>query len=454
MKNEQIQIKDESISVSQLNKLAKLLLENNMPICWIKGEVSGIKSYNHVYFDLKDEGAKISCVMFASFLSQIDFKMENGIKVEVRGKVTVYPQNGSYQINVERVRQVGMGELWEAYHRLLAKLRAEGIFDVKHKKPIPVFPRVIGVITSKEGAVIRDVVTTLKRRMPNITIIVYHTAVQGQDAAMQITKAIKTANKRKEVDVIIICRGGGSQEDLWCFNEEVVVREVFASMIPIISAIGHETDTTITDHAADLRAPTPTAAAELVSKAKQEWSALIGKLHGQLVHKFEFTMNDCKQKLDLYYRQLRILNPVNQLRERYLLINGHTQQLVAKLTKIINQKNMHLQILDAQLQRKQPNIFAYFNKLQNYYDRLENVIKARLTALNRRLDNLHTHLNLLNPHNILSRGYAIVKVPHGQVVYKLSDVKHHQRVEIVLQHDVVSAIIDKKHHKNQMELLE
>ena len=250
-------IKDDTITVTQLNKLAKTLLENNMPVCWISGEISGVKTYSHIYFDLKDDAAKISCVMFASVLPLLDFKLENGLKVEIRGKVTIYPQNGSYQINVERIRRIGLGELWEAYNRLLVKLRTEGLFDSKNKKPIPVFPKSIGVVTSKEGAVIRDVITTLRRRMPNIPIVVYHTAVQGQDAAMQITKAIRTANIRAEVDVLIVCRGGGSMEDLWCFNEEVVVREVFASHIPIISAIGHETDTTIIDFVSDLAVSYP-----------------------------------------------------------------------------------------------------------------------------------------------------------------------------------------------------
>ncbi len=270
---------EESISVSQLNKLAKTLLENNMPIIWIKGEISGIRTYSHVYFDLKDEGAKVSCVVFAGLLKLIDFKLENGQQIEVRGKVTIYPQNGSYQINVERIRKVGMGELWEAYNRLLNKLKLEGLFDQQYKQKIPIFPKSIGVITSSVGAVIRDVVTTLKRRMPNIPIIVYHTAVQGTDAGMQIARAIKNANKRNEVEVLIVCRGGGSMEDLWCFNEEVVAREVFISKIPIISAVGHETDTTIIDFVADLRAPTPTAAAELVAKSKVEWDSLLTNLH-------------------------------------------------------------------------------------------------------------------------------------------------------------------------------
>lgn len=446
-------IKDESITVSQLNKLAKSLLENNMPICWIKGEISGVKTYSHVYFDLKDESAKISCVMFSSFFSALDFKLENGLKIEVRGKVTLYPTNGSYQINVERIRQVGMGELWEAYHKLLLKLREEGIFDAIHKKLIPVFPRKIGVITSKEGSVIRDVITTLKRRMPNIPIIVYHTAVQGQDAAMQISKAIRHANRRMDADVLIVCRGGGSQEDLWCFNEEVVAREVFASNIPIISAVGHETDTTIIDYVSDLRAPTPTAAAELVAKGIIEWNMQISKLHIQLVHRFEYIMNDRKQKLDLYYRQLRILNPINQLREKGMKVYTLESKLFSLMDKVIGKNKAKLSLLQTKLDPKKLNLSIHNNRLNHLVERLNLGLMNKVRTIKHKLVSLSTQLDLLNPHNVLNRGYAIARNVDGKIIYSSKDVRHHQRIEIVLKDDVLSAIIDKKHDNTQIELL-
>ncbi len=403
-------IETESISVSQLNKLAKTLLENNMPIFWIKGEISGLKIYNHAYFDLKDEGAKISCVVFIKTLHTIDFTLENGQQIEVRGRVTIYPQNGSYQINIERIRKVGMGELWEAYNRLLNKLKNEGLFDSKYKKLLPQFPQTIGVITSKEGAVIRDVVTTLKRRMPNIKIILYNTAVQGLDAGMQIARAIKIANQRNEVDVLIVCRGGGSMQDLWCFNEEVVAREVFNGHIPLVSAVGHETDTTIIDFVADLRAPTPTAAAELVAKSRQEWINLINKLHYQLENNLNGILNSKKQALDLYYSKLRLLNPLNQLKQRINLV---------KTCRI----------------------------------RLDNGMRNILSSHTHQLVNLERQLHLLNPSNILSRGYAIVKNKTGSVVYGSDNVKNHERVELILRDDSVSAIIDKKHNQHQDELI-
>lgn len=403
-------LENESISVSQLNKLAKTLLENNMPVFWVKGEVSGLKFYNHAYFDLKDDNGKISCVIFARSLALADFKLENGQQIEVRGRVTIYPNNGSYQINVERIRQIGMGDLWEAYQRLIKKLSGEGLFEQIYKKQLPVFPVSVGLVTSKEGAVIKDVITTLRRRMANIKIIVYHTQVQGSDAGMQIARAIKTANIRNEVDVLIVCRGGGSLTDLWCFNEEVVAREVFASKIPIISAVGHETDTTIIDFVADLRAPTPTAAAELVAKSRLEWLNILNKLNYQLNNNFELVINNYKQRIDLCFAKLRLLNPENQLKEK-------------------------------------------INMVKNANSRLENSMKQILKHNLTKISGIERQLSLVNPTNILGRGYAIVKNKDGKLVTGGSLLKHHERISVIFSSYSVSAIVDKKHNIEQEELI-
>ena len=393
-----LEFENDTISVTQLNKLAKTLLENNMPVFWIKGEVSGLRTYSHAYFDLKDDGGKVTCVLFAKTLAMQDFQIENGQQVEVRGKVSVYSPSGSYQINVERVRKVGMGELWEAYQRLLNKLKHDGLFDPIHKKPLPIFPKSIGVITSREGSVIRDVITTLKRRMPNIQIIVYHTLVQGRDASMQIAKAIKVANRRNETDVLIVCRGGGSQEDLWCFNEEVVAREVFLSHIPLISAIGHETDNTIIDFVSDLRAPTPTSAAELVSKSMGNWLNSINKLKITLDNELNSIVNNKKQQLDLYYAKLKLLNPINQLREKYTVVDSIQMRLIKVIKQLLKDKYLHLTHLERQL-------------------------------------------GLVNPNNILSRGYAIVRNEKGNVVYNAEEVFHNENIEVILSHGSINAIV-------------
>lgn len=448
-----LQDSDESISVSQLNKLAKTLLENNMPIIWIKGEISGLRTYSHIYFDLKDENAKVSCVVFSGLLKLIDFSLENGQQIEVRGKVTIYPQNGSYQINVERIRKVGMGELWEAYHRLLNKLQLEGLFAAEHKKKIPVFPKLVGVITSSVGAVIRDVVTTLKRRMPNIPIIVYHSAVQGVDAGMQIAKAIRTANSRNEVDVLIICRGGGSMEDLWCFNEEVVAREVFMSKIPIISAVGHETDTTIIDFVSDLRAPTPTAAAELVAKSKVEWSRQIEVLHSKLYNSFTYLLDDSKRQLDLYVMHLKHANPRNQFQEKALQLKSHTYRMNTVLMQLLDKRRSRLELLCSNLSYNKISLTKYELTTSSLMKRLTAGLNNLLISKNRDLGIQARHLELVNPGNVLSRGYAIVKNRNNKVIYSSNELSSHERIHIVLRDDVMSAIVDKKHNPNQDELL-
>lgn len=444
---------DDVISVSQLNKMAKNALENHLPIMWIKGEVSGLKTYSHLYFDLKDEGAKISCVMFAKLAAMLDFQLENGTQIEVRGRVTIYPQNGSYQINVERVRKVGLGELWEAYNRLIIKLREEGLFESKYKKPIPIFPQAIGVITSKEGAVIRDVITTLKRRMPNIPIVVYHSAVQGSDASMQLVRAIRTANQRKDVDVLIVCRGGGSMEDLWCFNEEIVAREVFNSELPIISAVGHETDTTIIDFVSDLRAPTPTAAAELVAKSAKEWFDLLQRLEFNLNHKFEYIINYKQQQLDLLAAQLKSLNPINKLKEQRQTLNQLEHKLITSFNYRIDESKWRLNLCKTKLSQLSININPHKLQLSQIRLRLQRAIEQYCRNKTHTLNMYQNSLNLLNPNTILMRGYAIIQDSSGKVIQSIKQTKHHGKVQISLSDGKVSAIIDKQNNPDQGELI-
>lgn len=448
------QADEEAISVSQLNKMAKSALENNLPIMWIKGEISGLKSYSHLYFDLKDEGAKISCVMFAKLAAMLDFPLENGTQVEVRGRVTIYPQNGSYQINVERVRKVGLGALWEAYARLIEKLKAAGLFDAKYKKPIPVFPRCIGVITSKEGSVIRDVVTTLKRRMPNIPIVIYHSAVQGSDASMQLVRAIRTANQRQEVDVLIVCRGGGSMEDLWCFNEEVVAQEVFNSQIPIISAVGHETDTTIIDYVADLRAPTPTAAAELVAKSRQEWLEQVNKFKFQLDLSMESVLNNSRQRLDIASARLKVINPQQQLKQQQEKILQIKQKLRQIINSHLSNNKWQLDLYASKLANlKRKDVAPEVRQLALLADSLKKAMNNRLNQHNIYLAHLCDKLALLNPEQVLSRGYAIIRDNEGKAIQRAKDTRHHARISITFADGDVAAIVDKHKSPEQSELI-
>ena len=307
------------ISVSELNRLVRAAIEKNLPLTWVNGEISNLRRYDsgHVYFTLKDATAQVDCVMFRHKAQHLDWHPADGMRVEVRALATVYEARGKYQINIEAMRRAGLGALYEAYERLKAKLEAEGLFAEKRKRDIPEFPRAIGVVTSPQAAALRDVLTTLKRRMPRIPVVLYPTPVQGEGAAAKIMQAIATASTRAEhdqTDVLIVCRGGGSIEDLWSFNEEVVARAIHACSIPVVTGVGHETDFTIADFVADARAATPTAAAEMVTPDRAELRAQVAQLRGQLTRLTHRALEDHMQKLD--YLQKRLVHPGERIAER------------------------------------------------------------------------------------------------------------------------------------------
>ena len=268
------------LRVSALNRSVRDLLEHRLPLAWVAGEVSNFVQARsgHLYFSLKDSAAQVRCVMFRSRGMLLDWQPRDGMQVEVRALVTLYEPRGDFQLNVEFMRPAGLGALYEAFLRLRDKLEREGLFDPSAKRPLPAHPRAIGVITSRAAAALRDVLTTLRRRNPSIPVVVYPTAVQGEGAPAEIVAALAAAGRRGECDVLILCRGGGSIEDLWAFNDERVARAVRASPIPVVAGVGHETDFTIADFAADVRAPTPTAAAELVSPPRDQLPSWIMRL--------------------------------------------------------------------------------------------------------------------------------------------------------------------------------
>lgn len=399
------------MTVSEINKLARDLLEKGMPSIWIRGEISSLKTYAHLYFDLKDSECKISCVMFSRYANNLNFKLENGKQVELKGKITIYPANGSFQINVEEVRDIGVGRLWIAYNELVNKLKNEGLFDEQYKKQLPIFPRAIGVVTSREGAVIRDIITTISRRAPYVQIVIYHTAVQGIGVGIQIANMIDKANQRSEVDVLIVARGGGSIEDLWCFNEEVVARSVFASTIPVISAVGHETDTTIIDFVADLRAPTPTAAAEIVAKDLSTWLNLLQGVHYRLNNGIDNLINNKRQMLDMCHAKLNRLNPLMILQQKGVMLNN----CKLMLNKAIKTQ-LELCTIKIHAAKRHMNLNKILEKLaQNRHK-----INISLLQMKRGMANIYRikidkilyyreKLNLINPHYILNKGYGIVE---------------------------------------------
>ena len=315
------------LSVSQLLRSARDMLERRFPLQWIAGEISNLRpaASGHLYFTIKDESAQVDCVMFKSRAAALDWEPADGLRVEVRALVTLYEPRGRFQLNVEGMRRAGLGPLYERFLKLKDKLEREGLFDADAKRPIPEHPTQIGVVTSLAAAALRDVLTTLRRRNPSIPVIVYPSPVQGEGAAAKLVQALAAANARAECDVLLLVRGGGSIEDLWQFNEESLARAIRASAIPVVVGVGHETDFTIADFAADKRAPTPTAAAELVSPSLEALRARIVettlRIARQTARKIEYAM----QAVDVLAR--RLVHPAERLRTS----RQHLGHLAARL---------------------------------------------------------------------------------------------------------------------------
>ncbi len=301
------------LTVTELNRRARHILENQFGLVWVVGEISRatLATSGHWYFVLKDEAAAIDCAMFKGRAQYLDFRPENGLKVEVRARVTVYEPRGAYQLAVEQMRHAGLGALFEAFEKLKARLAKEGLFEESRKKPLPVFARAIGIVTSPAAAALRDILITLARRAPMVPVILYPCLVQGEGAAAQVSRAIAIANARQECDVLIVARGGGSLEDLWAFNEESVARAIAASRIPVVSGVGHETDFTIADFVADLRAATPTAAAAAASPDREALGLQLERAHARLARATTRVMDDAAQRLDIAAR--RLLTPAERL---------------------------------------------------------------------------------------------------------------------------------------------
>ncbi|MGB2868245.1 MAG: exodeoxyribonuclease VII large subunit [Bacteroidota bacterium] len=304
-------------SVSEITRQIKFSLENRFQRIWIQGEISNFKHHTsgHLYFTLKDEGSQISVTMWRSKVQELLFAPDDGMKVIARGRITVYPPRGNYQIEVDQLQPVGVGELQLAFERLKQKLAAEGLFDAHHKKPLPEYPETIGIVTSETGAAIQDIRSVLERRMPSVDTILYPVRVQGQGAAGEIAEAIRDLNRYGGIDVMIVGRGGGSLEDLWPFNEEIVARAIFDSAIPVISAVGHEIDFSIADFVADLRAPTPSAAAELVVRDRLELLEFLRNMCYTMRETLEDRVSSLREQIQQFIGSYSFNKPRDMMRE-------------------------------------------------------------------------------------------------------------------------------------------
>ena len=402
------------ISVSELNRIARAVLEQGFPLTWVAGEISNLTraASGHWYFSLKDAQAQVRCVMFRQKNLLLDWKPENGMQVEVRALVSLYEARGEFQLNVETMRRSGLGALYEAFEKLKAKLESEGLFAEDRKKPLPPFPRSIGIITSPAAAALHDVVTTLRRRMPGILVVIYPAPVQGERAAERISEAIRTAGQRAECEVLILCRGGGSIEDLWAFNEEIVARAVSDSPIPIVCGIGHETDFTIADFVADKRAPTPTAAAEFASPNRLELLAGIVLVNKRLRRVVTRALEARMQQIDYLARRLQ--HPAVRLKDQ----RAHLGQLILRLKNAWSRQadNRRWRVRELRQMLKTPETARLRQYQFELSLRLRRSIANYLENLRTRLRSLSSHLAHLNPKLVLERGYSVVEDAAGKIV--------------------------------------
>jgi exodeoxyribonuclease VII large subunit len=403
------------VTVSELNRRVRALLENQFEILWVAGELSGVKkaTSGHWYFCLKDPNAQIECAMFRTRAQFLDFRPEDGMQVEVRARVTLYEPRGNYQLVVEEIRKAGRGALFEAFEKLKAKLQAEGLFEESRKKPLPAFPRVIGIVTSPAAAALRDVLTTLARRSAMIPVILYPARVQGEGAGAEVARAIQVANARAECDVLIICRGGGSLEDLWAFNEEIVARAIAASLLPIVSGVGHETDFSIADFVADLRAPTPTAAAAAAGPDREALIDEVGAYRRRLTRDMRRIVENNAQRLDHLSR--RLLTPAERLaRDRERLAQFARRLRVASAGSA-SLRRLHLDALAPRLRRALPDVMLERRDLARITQRMSAALHRGLERGERRFGALRNSLGHLDPTQVLARGYSIVRDTDGRV---------------------------------------
>ena len=387
-------MKLKTLSVGEVNNYVKKLVENDFILknLNVKGEISNLKfhSSGHIYFSLKDENSKVNCIMFKNNAVNLDFRLEEGMKVEIKARLGVYHKEGTYQLYCENIKKAGIGELFEEFHKLKKELSEEGIFDEKYKRALPKFPKRIGIITARTGAAVRDIINVIQRRNKSLDIILYPAKVQGENAADSIIEGIRYFNNEKSVDVIILGRGGGSIEELWAFNNRYLAYEIFNSRIPTVSAVGHEVDFTISDFVSDMRAPTPSVAGELVSPSLQEMiNDLVNKkefLHRAIDRKFL----NAKKDVDLLHKGLKGNNPKHIIEKRIKEVNSLEEKLN----------------------------FLGKRKIDK--------AKDELIALN-------SILQTLNPLNTLGRGYSVIMDKEDKVINKVSELKKNDMVKVIMK---------------------
>ena len=437
-------------SVSRLNREAKALLEGSFPLLWVEGEISNLSrpASGHLYFSLKDAQAQVRCALFRGNQRGLLAQPRDGMQVLVRARVSLYEGRGDYQLIVETLEESGEGALRRAYEQLRNRLAQEGLFDPAGKRPLPRLPKRIGVITSPSGAVVHDILTTLKRRFPAIPVLLHPVPVQGDGAAEKIAAMVALAGRRRDCDALILARGGGSLEDLQAFNEEIVARAIHACPLPIVCGVGHETDVTIADFVADARAPTPTAAAEMLSPNQDEWLAVFMQRQQRLARLMRDTVRDAQQRID--YLAARLVHPrarLERLRERFAAMSRHLQS--ARRVRLAGAHHT-LATLRGRLLRHTP-----LARLQEQQLRRRHLETRLVQATNHALDQMRERarraaqtLDALSPLATLARGYAILEKSDGQVLRDARQTHAGDRVRARLAHGALDCRVETVHEKN------
>jgi exodeoxyribonuclease VII large subunit len=430
--------------VRELNLAAKQLIEGGLPLLWVRGEISNFVSAasGHWYFSLKDEMAQVRCVMFRHKSQYLDFKPANGMQVEVLALATLYEARGDFQLTLEKMRPAGLGALFEAFERLKAKLESEGLFDAERKRDLPLLPRQIGIVTSPQAAALRDVLRTLANRMPNVPVILYPTPVQGEGSGLKIAQAIKVAGQRAECDVLIVCRGGGSIEDLWAFNEEVVARAIAASHIPVVSGVGHETDFTIADFVADLRAATPTAAAQAVVPDRQEFRQRLGQQSQQLLRALSRRFEQGMQQID--FLQRRLVHPAQRIQQQTERLGAVQLRMRLAHAYIVQHQQGCWNSLWQRIRGQRPEVVRLQEQQTNHGRHLRAAMQHTLDMHDARLIALQQHLQLLDPQQVLARGYSMVRDERGEIVVNSDRIVPGVKLDITFAQGGAKVVVQEK----------
>jgi exodeoxyribonuclease VII large subunit len=435
-------------TISRLNREVRGMLEHNFPLIWVEGEISNLArpSSGHWYFSLKDSNAQVRCAMFRNRNQLLRFRPENGTQVLIRARVSLYEGRGDYQLIAEHMEEAGDGALLRAFEELKQKLSSEGLFAEQLKQAPPDFPRCIGIVTSPTGAAIRDILSVLKRRFPAIPVIIYPSAVQGAQAGKEIARAIQIADQRQDCDVLIVARGGGSLEDLWAFNEEVVARAIHDCNLPVVSGIGHEIDFTIADFVADRRAPTPSAAAELLSPDQAEWKAGLRNTLSKLQRTMQIRISQDNQKLAWVKRRLQQQHPGVRLKQLAQRLDELEQRLHRARQAYHDRYHARLQHLAVRLRQHIPT-----HRLQQYSDRLKNLSIRQQQSITRILDDkkqslasLCRAMDAVSPLATLDRGYSILKTPDGIVVRSSEQVQTGDTIKAQLSKGTLLCRVEEK----------